>query len=353
MIKHQIVEIAENANHAGKKAPADVAEIAQKLGYKTQNIIMNTTESGIAAKIKRQIGYWKSWNACYRNIDEGSLVLIQNPFHNPQLNRNQILSKLKNKKRVSFISLIHDVEELRNMTYDNYYRSEFSFMLELSDVFIVHNNVMKNFFIQKGIPADRIVVLEIFDYLHGYEDKTVFFSKNVLIAGNLDTTKCEYIGKIHEIKNVHFDLYGVNFNEKMKKYPSIAYKGSFPVDEIPNKLDNGFGLVWDGTSLDGCQGNSGQYLKFNNPHKLSLYLSAGLPVIIWSEAAEAKLIKEYDIGICVDSLKELPKVLEEIDEERYKELAKNVKRISQKLIKGFFTTRALQNAESIINSNLR
>lgn len=349
MKKYQIVEITENSNHAGKKAPADVAAIAKKLGYKPQKIVMNTTKKGVVAKAKRQVGYWKSWNDCYSHIEEGSVVLIQNPFHNPQLSRKRILKNLKEKKKVTFISLIHDVEELRNMTYDDYYKAEFSLMLELSDVFIVHNDVMKEFFLRKGVPESKIVVLGIFDYLHSYKDKKVSYSKNVLIAGNLDTNKSQYIGLLHKIKNVNFDLYGVNYNEAMKKYSNIVYKGSFPVDEIPVRLDTGFGLVWDGTSLDGCKGASGEYLKYNNPHKLSLYLSAGLPVVIWSKAAEAKLVKEYDLGICIDNLNELPKYLEEINEERYNELLRNVKSMSQKLIGGYFTTNALNNAEKAIS----
>ena len=91
----------------------------------------------------------------------------------------------------------------------------------------------------------------------------------------------------------------------MRQYPNINYHGSFGVDEIPSKLTRGFGLVWDGDSLDGCRGQSGQYLRYNNPHKLSLYLSSGLPVVIWTGAAEAGFVREHGVGLCVDSLNDL------------------------------------------------
>lgn len=348
MKRHQIVEATENANHAGKKAPADVAIIAEKLGYQPHVILMNNTDQGIVAKVKRQMGYWKSWKECYRDIDENAVVLIQNPFHNPQLTRNSILKKLRKDKHVHFFSLIHDVEELRNMTYDSYYKKEFEFMVEISDVFIVHNEVMKRFFVEKGIPENQIVVLDIFDYLHSYKDKKVIFSKSVAIAGNLDTNKCQYIGMLHQLSDVQFKLYGVNFNEKMRQYPNISYMGSFPVDEIPSKLDSGFGLVWDGESIQDCQGASGQYLKYNNPHKLSLYLSSGLPVIIWSQAAEAKFVKRHNVGICIDSLEDLPAELSKIDEKKYQDLTKHVRAVAEKLMSGNYTAEAICKVEKIM-----
>lgn len=348
MEKHQIVEVAEKSNHAGKKAPADVAVIAERLGYKQHFVSMNTSESGTVAKLQRQFGYQKDWRNCYNDIPEGSIVLLQNPFHNQQLTRNSILKKLKEKKKVRFISLIHDVEELRGTVYDSYYKSEFELMLSLSEVFIVHNKVMKDFFIRKGVSEDRIVVLEIFDYLHSFEMKLPEFSKTVSIAGNLDVYKCQYVGQLARLSNISFKLYGNNFNEEMRKYGHIKYCGSFPVDEIPEQLDTGFGLVWDGESIETCKGPTGQYLRYNNPHKLSLYLSSGLPVVIWSEAAEAGFVRENGVGICVDSLEQLPEIINSLDKNKYLEMAKNVHEISKRLVEGYYTSAAINKAESLI-----
>lgn len=38
-------------------------------------------------------------------------------------------------------------------------------MLRIADVLIVHNAVMKQFFIERGVSEEKIVTLEIFDYL--------------------------------------------------------------------------------------------------------------------------------------------------------------------------------------------
>ncbi len=141
-------------------------------------------------------------------------------------------------------------------------------MLEIADCIIVHNNVMQKFFIEKGFDENKIVVLKIFDYLQDGLDLNVSkYEKSITIAGNLDINKCKYISQLNELEKVKVNLYGPNFDEKLKIYENLKYNGSFPPNELPQKLDKGFGLVWDGDSLKSCNGCYGQYLKYNNPHK--------------------------------------------------------------------------------------
>ena len=350
MNKYQIVEIAEQLNHAGTKATADIAKVADSLGFLDVNIRMITCRKGILGKIQRQIGFFGDWNRCYNQIEKESIVLLQHPFHYPQLTREKILRKLKAKKKTKIISLVHDVEELRAFRFNDYYAREFQTMIDIADVIIVHNKKMKQWFIDRGIDADKIISLEIFDYLQEINNKDLpTFAKCITIAGNLDTTKCGYIGQLNKIQDVDVLLYGPNFDEKMKDYPNVCYEGSFPSDEIPSKLRSGFGLVWDGNSIDGCQGLSGQYLKYNNPHKLSLYLSSGLPVVIWKDAAEASFVEENHIGICVDNLCELQAVFEKMNKSDYMEMAKNVRELSKSLCKGQYATKAIEEAVGLLS----
>ena len=120
------------------------------------------------------------------------------------------------------------------------------------------------------------------------------------------------------------------------------------MDEIPSKLTRGFGLVWDGDSLDGCRGQSGQYLRYNNPHKLSLYLSSGLPVVIWTGAAEAGFVREHGVGLCVDSLNDLEEIFRNMTKEEYDALCDNVQRLSGKLRKGEYAEAAIKAAAAIL-----
>ena len=90
-------------------------------------------------------------------------------------------------------------------------------------------------------------------------------------------------------------------------------------------------------------------MKYNNPHKVSLYLSSGIPVIIWRKAALSKFIEENNLGIVVDSLTELDEVLSKMSLSRYEKLSKNVRDVSQKLRKGFFIEKAIQNLENKVS----
>lgn len=345
MEKYQIIEVSNNFNHAGSKAVADISKIASNMGYKPVYIHMLSTEISKIAKLQRQLGYFVDWNKCYREISEGAIVLLQHPFHHKQLTRQKILKKLKDKKHVKYISMIHDVEELRGFRYNDYYKREFDFMLQIADVFIVHNEFMKNFFEKKGVPKEKLIVLQVFDYLHSIrENKNILFERSISIAGNLDAQKCGYINQLGDI-GVKVKLFGPNYEHGLDIYDNVEYQGQFSPDQIPLKLTEGFGLVWDGECIDSCAGQAGQYLCYNNPHKLSLYLSSGIPVVIWNKAAEADFVRKNHLGICVGSLLELKTIFENMNESIYKTYTSAVMSIGERIRKGEYGTKAITLAE--------
>ena len=349
MKKYQIVELSTEHNHAGSKAVRDVFDVAKKLGYEAEVIRTATSIDSLWGKIRRQALFFIDWFKIYFSITPNSLVLIQTPYHHKQLIRNWVLSKLKRDKKVKFISLVHDVEELRKSLYNNYYKNEFNFMLSIADSIIVHNDTMKAFFIKKGIPENKLVSLKIFDYLMDKEatSKNVIFERAISIAGNLDINKSAYIAQLGKL-GIIVHLYGPNFSHSLEQYQDIQYHGSFPASEIPNQLNSGFGLVWDGNSIDTCSGDFGEYLQYNNPHKLSLYLASGIPVVIWDKAAEADFVRKHNLGICVSSLSELKDKLEQISEKNYQEMIKNVANISTLLRYGEHTKNSIRISESLI-----
>ena len=91
-------------------------------------------------------------------------------------------------------------------------------------------------------------------------------------------------------------------------------------------------------------------MRYNNPHKLSLYLSSGLPVIIWKQAAEATFVEKNGVGYTVKSLYEIPELMKKISENEYKNITENVSRISKKLINGEYMQLALREALSNISN---
>lgn len=174
--------------------------------------------------------------------------------------------------------------------------------------------------------------------------KANVFEKKLTIAGNLDVKKSKYIGKLGNLKNINIDLFGPNFDEKMSFYRNINYKGSFPSNEIPQMLTSGFGVVWDGDCIKTCKGDTGEYLKYNNPHKLSLYLASGLPVVIWEEAAEAEFVLENGVGIAVKSLCDIERIFSDMSYIDYCIMQNNVQKVAEKLKQGWYTKNALKIA---------
>ena len=348
--RFQIAEITEQLNHAGTKANGDIAVIADRLGFRRVSVKMDTFVDSALGKARRQAGYFRDWKKARAEIPAGAVLLLQHPFHHNQLTREKTLRAIK-EKQVKIISLVHDVEELRAYRFSPYYQREFDVMLELADVLIVHNERMKQWFATRGVSPEKMVSLEIFDYLmDDPAPKKPLFEKSLTVAGNLDAEKSGYIRMLGGLKGVKAHLYGPNFDQKLAQENQIVYHGSFPADEISAKLDRGFGLVWDGDSMAGCEGQSGQYLRYNNPHKLSLYLASGLPVVIWKDAAEAEFVEKHGVGILASGQDELTERLNRITEEEYSLMANRVSEIQSKLQTGCFGSNAIMKALALIEA---
>lgn len=355
--RFQIWECLPDTNTAGSKAPADIKTIFGRNGYQIIKIHQHKGN-------KEDWSYQRNvqdWERCYELIPENSILLLQHPFWQEQEKRNEILHRLKEEKHVRIISFVHDVEKLRGIFLSDYIRAEYDFMLQIADVLIVHNERMKTAFLKDGVEDKKIVTLNIFDYLSNVEKHKKITSEihemSISIAGNLDVVKSPYIGKLYELSPLKVHLYGPNHTiekaeDDSSKHPDIAgniiYHGVFSADMVQEQLTEGFGLVWDGDGLDTCAGGTGEYLRYNNPHKLSLYLAAGLPVIIWKEAAEAEFVKKNGIGIVVASLHEAKEMLEKMTEEKYKQYLDAVEKTADNIRKGKNTEAAIEKTELML-----
>lgn len=348
MKRYQVSENFGKDHHAGSKAKNDAVAILKNLDFEELFIKHTGSKPGLLAKVSRQIRSFISWTSLKYRVEEHAILIRQNPFHNRQLGRRSALKYLKEKKQTYMISLVHDVELIRHEQHPENFRNEFDEMIEFADKLIIHNDAMKQWFLNYGVSEDKLVVLKIFDYLlPSNPDKEILFSKNIYIAGNLAEDKSPYVYQLDKLSGVHFRLMGINYDSN-KASENISYLGSFAPEDVPNQLTEGFGLVWDGDALDTCSGPTGNYLRYNNPHKLSLYLASGIPVIVWKESAEADYVLENGVGIVVDSLYDLVPTLESLTEEDYYRLSVNVRKISEKIQTGQYLTDAV---EEILSSN--
>lgn len=331
--------------NATSKARKDVENILSEIKIKKYYI---PTKYGVQKnkilKIIQLYTYYKNykiWSKEISKLKEEDIIIIQYPLVNTILNFDKIIDKC-NRKRITTIAVIHDLDSLRskNMRRINKEDNE---VLKRCSYIIAHNYRMQDELVNKGCDKEKIVNLEIFDYLTEteIENKKRVKDDAIIIAGNLSKEKACYLKGLKNLKDIKFNLYGKGY-EKEENEENVNYKGAFLPEELLNHLEGSFGLIWDGESTESCLGLFGSYLKYNNPHKTSLYLTAELPVIVWNESAMSKFVIENNIGITVGCLDEINEKVKKLTESDYYEMVKNTKSISDKLRKGEYLKTAIK-----------
>lgn len=338
--------------NAATKARKDAEMIFNQCGL---NSLYIPTKYGVQKnkllKFLQLFSYYKNykiWNKKISELHENDVLVIQYPLVNAILNLKKVIEKC-NKKKIITVILIHDLDSLRSKNKPRIELEDREVLKRCSYV-IAHNEMMKKALVDRGCDTDKIISLEIFDYLTETEitDKKRVKSDPIIIAGNLSKEKAKYLTELKDVPNVKFNLYGKGYVKEQEE-DNVDYKGAFLPEELLNKLDGSFGLIWDGESKEKCTGLFGEYLKYNNPHKTSLYLTSKLPVIVWKESAMAEFVLKNNVGITVDSLDDIMSKIEYISEEEYYEMINNTKEISRRLKKGEYLKKAIEKIFSFIN----
>ena len=334
--------------NATSKAREDAETILIKMNFKQFEIrTLNRIRESKLLKIFQYIGYYKNfliWKSAIKKLKENDIVVIQYPLINTIFFLKKILILL-NKKKVKSIALIHDLDSIRLSEAGGFRKKRSDYedheVLKLFTNVISHNEKMTEILAKFNVKRKNVVELSLFDYITDDEIdiKNRGCKKPVIIAGNLSSFKARFLKDLYKLKGVNFNLYGKGLDIEISN--NIKYKGSYLPSELCKNLCGSFGLVWDGNSIDGLDGPFGTYMKYNNPHKLSLYLASKLPVIVSKESALSKLVIENNIGIAIESLKDLEKEIKKIDESKYAAMMKNVNKISKKIRNGMYLEKAI------------
>ena len=342
-LKDSFLHNAHEKN-AGNKARNDVEAILISEGYKGFELkVENWYKMNF---FKAQQHKYQATKSVFDQLGAGDELLIQFPIIHHTFFISQLI-KHAQKRGVKFYLLIHDVETLRHAAGSevklrhklrNYFQEKKAMMSV--DGIIVHNDIMKSVLANQGFPVNKMVSLEIFDYLiPNFQEKSLPQKEQaIIVAGNLNQTKSGYLYSLPE--SPAYNLYGVGYDES-RALNNITYFGAFMPDDLPIALEGSFGLVWDGDSSETCQGTYGNYLRFNNSHKASLYLAAGFPLVVWKESALSHFVLENSCGIAVDSLHNLKETIDNLSDTDYKDLVDNAKRVGQEIRDGHYLKTAL------------
>lgn len=212
--------------------------------------------------------------------------------------------------------------------------------------FIVHNAAMARW-LEKQVPLAKYSLLHFFDFLASPFKGQRKKSPDIVFAGNL--AKSGFVSKLDEVINhspgLHFHIYGPDPAQDISDHHGVTYKGVCDPYDLPQKLEGSFGLVWDGEGIDGPGGSFGYYMEDITHHKVSLYILAKTPIIIYENAGAAELVKSYGIGIIISSLLDIENRIAAISEEQYTLMCRNMEILAEKISSGSQLQQAIYQVE--------
>lgn len=335
--------ISKNYRHitnAGDKAKTDIEAVMDGLGYRNVGLPQSRETNSVKA-------YFITLASMLRGISRlhrGDTLVLQYPLKKYY----DFVVRQACRKGVRVVTVIHDLGSFRRkkLTVE-----EEVARLNSSSAIVVHSPAMRDWLKARGVTVP-MVVLGLFDYRSATAatptTAPLTRKPRLMFAGSVSPANNGWIYRLAEaVPDVDIILYGGDFDESRRR-PNLIEKGFVDSDTLIATAEGEYGVVWYGDSLDEGAGPLGDYLQYNAPHKTSLYLRAGLPVIIWDKAALAHIVKELGVGICVPSLRHIDRVLATVTPEQYALMRENAAIVSARLARGAFITKALAEVDRIM-----
>ena len=280
---------------------------------------------------------WMQMQRFLRQLQEGDLLVALFPVY-PRL--YQRLLHLAAKKKINLVIILMDIDGLKNGD-PQLLEKEIRFLQPFSQ-FIVHGETMAQW-LQSKLPHAVCSLLGPFDFLAAKSMASRLPAPAINYAGNL--LKSRFIYQLNQVDGVQFLLYGEG-GEKAANNHQVIWKGVFQPHALPAIAEGSFGLVWDGDAIDRPAGVFGHYMQYIFHHKLSMYILAGLPVFINSQAGAADYVVREGLGWKIDAIQELPAKMAEIGPEAYQLAREKMAVVATQLNEGQHILHALRKFSS-------
>ena len=317
------------------KAKTDVDSVFRQLGY--HNLTpMHKSVNPVSRFLIKLCGVVRILTAVHR----GDNLCLQYPMKKFY----HLACTFAHWKGAKVLTIVHDLDAFRRKKIT---AERERYLLNKTDALIVHNPTMLNYMKSQHFQG-RLYNLQIFDFLTAATPRQYVSPHHpwrVVYTSNLRRWRNAFLYRLQEVMHGWtIALYGPGYEDAAQPTPGVTYMGKLPEEELIGSVEGDFGLVWDGDSFDECAGDWGEYLRINNPHKTSLYLRAGLPVIVWKEAALAPFITQNQLGIAVRSLRDIDQALADLSPAAYTAMKVNALEMSRKLGSGHFEKAAFTAA---------
>ena len=324
----------DKTNPLAMQAVRDVQRIAAEEGYVTLNPPVPVQPQKWWHWVTLMSRTVYEWGKLFFKLHHGDLLLVQYPCAPaeaaPVLKYALHLLQWKGARTAAYV---HDLDSLRRLQ-DASARWSDQELLPRFDKLIVHNARMADYLTGQGAKEGHVIRLGLQDALTDAAIPERTLDMSVCVAGDLSRKRSNYLHELPKGK-LTWHLYGDNWKVKHNR-PDILYHGG-KADE----LAGAFGLVWAGSSSRTVTGASGAYMMLVSPRQLSRYLAQGMPVIVWKWSAVADFVRENHLGLVVDTIGEIPRVMAALTAEEYAEMAASARAWGGKLRCGGMTREAL------------
>jgi len=332
----------KGTDHGGAKARVDMEDILADMGAVNLGL-QRTFHSNKIIDFTRNLYGIVHYIS---HVKRGDIIVLQYPVKKYY----RLICKWARNRSAKTITLVHDLGSFRRHRLTP---EEEIHKLELSDVIIAANNNTAKWLREQGL-TKPITTQVVWDFL------TEVPAAETLHDGQRDTdpVSCLFVGHLKESKNgflyklptsINVDLYGAGAPAELPAH--IHDHGMTKPDEIIRSSKGRYGIIWYGSTLThDPDGYIGEYIRYCNPHKLALYMLAGKPVIIWKHSGEAQFVEKEGIGITLESLEHLDKVLYNITEEQYDSMMRNVARVGMAMSRGHYFRQAFEKAIALLSN---
>lgn len=327
-MRYFLSSVKGQKNTAGEKAKLDIETILKNNKFKELKFSFPSSKLGklfLTKSIAKKTIF---------NLNSNDTIVFQYPIYSGFAAR-VFLAECK-KKSIQIIGVIHDIESLRNLSDQREIKKEIE-LLNMFSSLIVHNSMMQGWLSKNGVYVP-MVQIGVFDYLQSSGVNDNDSQLPLVYAGNLK--KAVFLNKWNQQNDI--EVFGVS---PSTYYPvKVKYMGVESPESLVEKIRGSYGLIWDGDSELSEQSAIVNYTKYNNPHKLSLYISTGLPIIAWKKSAIASFIVDNKIGVVVSTIGEIDEELRKISDQEYVQMLNNVRLLSEKVTNGVYIKKAVDNA---------
>jgi hypothetical protein len=330
----------DNATKAIFIVQKNTANTALSLGYSELNYTGFPDLSNNPERRKRLlVGLLSS-------VQAGDTVVVQFPLWTMLNFQAEFFDFLKARGTV-LVALIHDVPTWQWWEGGEPYDPNKDFwltQLKKFDALITANDKMSHRLQEDGITAP-MVAMQLWDYHYDGFLKEKTFKKQLYYAGGRKIESIDYKASTPL-------LITADAVKETQNLGSVQLIGTHDSRELMTMFDGGFGVVNYHNIHERSNFNWDYYGQFNNPTKLSMYLAAGLPVIVPSNSAHADWVKNRGVGLVLDDLNTIDGLLSNLTEADYEAMLEAVKPWQEAVSEGFFVRRALLELVNVLELGL-